>query len=466
MGTYPEVAGKRVTVVGMARSGVAAANLLTRLGAHVTVADQKDERELAGPLAKLDAPRAHLALGARYETAFADPDFVVISPGVPSRTETLEIVRRRGGRVIGELELATQCFSMPIVAVTGTNGKSTTVTLIGKMLQEQGTPSFVGGNLGTALSEAALAVYEAERAGMPVPFQYIVAEVSSFQLETIERFKPFVAALLNITTDHMDRYTSIDDYIAAKARLFENQGAADYSLVNLGDARVSDMSRRSRAARLAFTRGPALPADFAGGVYLDGERVTVSLQGVQTICNRTELRLLGAHNVDNAMAASIIARLCGCSIDAIRRVLLTFPGLEHALELVRERRGVRFVNDSKGTNVDATLKALEGLDQPVWLIAGGKDKGGDFSRLTEAMARRTKGVVLIGEAARLIEPAIPSGTKTYHAGSLREAVRTAADHAVKGDMVLLSPACASFDMFLDYQDRGRQFKALVHALPE
>ncbi len=461
-----DLAGKRVTVVGMARSGVAAATLLTRLGARVTVADRKDERELAEALGKWVARDVELALGPGYDAAFAEADLVVISPGVPSRAEALELVRRRGTPVIGELELATRLFQVPIVAVTGTNGKSTTVTLVGRCLQESGTRAFVGGNLGTALSEAALAVHEAERAGRSSPFDYVVAEVSSFQLETIERFKPFVAALLNITTDHMDRYASTEEYVAAKARIFENQMEGDYSLVNLGDPRVSDLTRGGRATRLGFTRSERLPADVAGGAYLDGDRLMVALQGrPQEVCRRAEMRLLGTHNVENAMAASVVALLCGCSTEAVRRVLRTFPGLEHALELVREHRGVRYVNDSKGTNVDATLKALESVEQPVWLIAGGKDKGGDFGRLREAIDRRAKGVILIGEAARLIEGALAPGTTVHHAGSLREAVQAAAARAVAGDMVLLSPACASFDMFLDYQDRGRQFKALVHTLP-
>lgn len=462
-----EVAGKPVAVVGLARSGVAAARLLTRLGARVTVADRKSERELGEVLTKLDRRDLHLALGERYDTAFRDVDLVVISPGVPTHADVLDEVRRRGGRVIGELELATRFFRVPIAAVTGTNGKSTTVTLIGKFLEESGRRAFVGGNLGTALSEAALAAYEAEAAGRASPYEYVVAEVSSFQLETIERFRPHVAALLNITTDHMDRYRSIDDYVAAKARIFENQMPGDYSLVNLGDRLAAAMSAAGKGVRLGFTRDAGLPVDFAGGAYLRGDRLMVSLQGeVHEICRRAEMRLLGLHNVENVLAAATIGFLCGCSLDAIRRVLATFPGLEHALEFVRERQGVRYVNDSKGTNVDATLKALESVEQPLWLIAGGKDKGGDFSRLKGALQRHAKGIITIGEAAPLIEAALGSTVSVQRAGSLKEAVQTAAAQAADGDLVLLSPCCASFDMFVDYQDRGRQFKALVQALPE
>lgn len=459
------VAGKPVAVVGLARSGMAAARLLARLGARVTVADRKGEHELSDALSRLDARGLQLALGERYETAFQDAELVVISPGVPTHTDILDRVRTRGGRVIGELELASRFFRTPIFAVTGTNGKSTTVTLIGKFLEASGRRAFVGGNLGIALSEAALQVYEAECAGAPSPYECVVAEVSSFQLETIEQFRPHVAALLNITTDHMDRYARVEDYVAAKARIFENQTPADYSLVNLGDPQVVGLSAQGRGTRLGFTRGDRIPVDFAGGASLQGERLTVSLQGTtQDLCRRSDMKLIGLHNVENALAASTIGLLAGCSVEAIRGVLASFPGLEHALEFVRERHGVRYINDSKGTNVDATLKALESVEQPLWLIAGGKDKGGDFSRLIPAVGQRAKGIITMGEAAPLIEAALGRVVPVRQAASLRDAVSLAASLAVAGDMVLLSPCCASFDMFIDYQDRGRQFKALVQAL--
>ncbi|MEX5214833.1 MAG: UDP-N-acetylmuramoyl-L-alanine--D-glutamate ligase [Nitrospiraceae bacterium] len=463
-----ELAGKAVVVVGLARSGVAAARLLARIGARVTVADRKDERELHEVLGQLDREQVALALGAQYERAFQQADLVVISPGVPTHAPVLEAVRRRGIRVIGELELASRLLSVPIVAVTGTNGKSTTVTLIGKFLQESGKQAFVGGNLGTAVSEAALAGLDADerRGAGRSPYEVIVAEVSSFQLETIERFQPWIAALLNITTDHMDRYDSIDDYVRAKCRIFENQNATDYAVINLDDPRVAAIGRTVRAHGVGFTRRQTMQTTSTGGAFLDGEEVIVSLDGRRrTIASRSEIRLLGTHNVENVLAAATIGLLCGCELDAMRRVLRSFSGLEHALELVREINGVRFVNDSKGTNVDATVKALESLDQPIWLIAGGKDKGGDLARLREPIARKAKGVVLIGEAAPLIAAAIRPYDRIRRAASLQEAVRLAAEQAEAGDIVLLSPACASFDMFADYQDRGRQFKAAVAALP-
>jgi UDP-N-acetylmuramoylalanine--D-glutamate ligase len=461
-----ELAGARVTVMGLARSGVAACRLLQAAGANVTVADRKESAELTSALGAIDRDHVSVTVGAQYESSLDGADLVVISPGVPYRLAPLEAVRRRGVKVISELELASQFFRSPLLAVTGTNGKSTTVTLIGKFLAESGKRAFVGGNLGTALSEAAVEDLRANQAGKPSPFDYLVVEVSSFQLETIDRFQPWVAALLNVTVDHQDRYESLDEYIAAKQRIFENQVSSDFALFNLDDDRVAVLGHRVRAKRLGFTTASTIGVDMYGGTYLEGDRIVTTATGIrQEICRRSEIRIIGNHNVDNVMAAATYAVLCGCPLDAIRRVIETFPGLEHALEIVRERRGVRFVNDSKGTNVDATLKALESIDQPIWLIAGGRDKGGDFSRLAQAVSRRVTRVILIGEAAPLLRQAWTSVATMSEAATLRDAVEIAAQGASPGDVVLLSPACASFDMFADYQDRGRQFKALVHALP-
>ena len=461
-----ELAGARVTVMGLARSGVAASRLLQAAGARVTVADRKESTELTEVLAAIDRDHVDVTVGNQYESSLDEADLVVISPGVPYRLASIEAARRRGGKGIGELELASQFLRSPLLAITGTNGKSTTVTLIGKILVESGQRAFVGGNLGTALSDAALEDLRAGQAGKPTPYDYLVVEVSSFQLETIDRFHPRIAALLNITVDHQDRYASLDEYVAAKQRIFENQTASDFALFNLDDDRVAALRHRVRAKRLGFTTASIIGADLAGGTYLEGDRIVTTVTGVrQEICRRSEIRIIGNHNVGNVMAAASYALLCGCSVDAIRRVLATFPGLEHALEIVRERRGVRYVNDSKGTNVDATLKALESIDQPIWLIAGGRDKGGDFARLAQAVRRRVTRVILIGEAAPLLRQAWEGAATMTEAATLRGAVDLAAQGASPGDVVLLSPACASFDMFADYQDRGRQFKALVHALP-
>jgi UDP-N-acetylmuramoylalanine--D-glutamate ligase len=455
----------RVTILGLARSGVAAARLLARMGAKVTVADRKEEQELTTVLAQLDRRHIGVQVGASYETALDGADLVVISPGVPTQLQALDRSRARGVAVIGELELASRFIKAPIVAVTGTNGKSTTVTLIGKFLQEAGKRSFVGGNLGVAASEAALATLESREPGSE-PYDYVVLEVSSFQLETIETFHPWIAGILNVTLDHMDRYRSVEDYVAAKARIFENQIPSDYALFNLGDARVAELRGRAKARVLGFRRSGSSGSGVAGETFLEDDRIVTTVRGRrEEICRRGDMRLIGLHNVENVMAAVTYGLLCGCSVEAVRRVLRTFPGLEHALEVVRERNGVRYVNDSKGTNVDAVVKALEGIEQPIWLIAGGRDKGGDFSRLVPLIRERVKHLVLIGEAAERIQGAMGQFNRMSHAATLRDAVELAAREAQPGEVVLLSPACASFDMFADYQDRGRQFKALVNTLP-
>ena len=462
-----DLSGAHVTVLGLARSGVAACHLLREAGAQVTVADRKGEDELAAVLKTVDRAHVQVSVGAAYERSLDQADLVVISPGIPYRLEALEQVRRRGVKVISELELAARFLSAPILAVTGTNGKSTTVTLIGKMLAEQGKRAFVGGNLGTALSEAAWTALQAKKQGSPQPYDYLAVEVSSFQLETIDRFHPWVAAILNVTVDHQDRYDSIDEYVAAKRRIFENQTADDFALFNLDDPRVAPLADTVRAKRLGFSRQRHVGRGFEGGTFLDGEQIVTTVSGRrEEICRKSDLKIIGHHNVENVMAAATYGALWGCPFEVIRRVVTTFPGLEHALELVRERRGVRFVNDSKGTNVDATLKALEGIDRPIWLIAGGRDKGGDFSRLTETVRQRVKHAILIGEAAPLLKGAWAGATTMTEAKSLRDAVEWAAREAAAGDVVLMSPACASFDMFRDYQDRGRQFKSAVQSLPE
>lgn len=463
-----EFRDRRVTVVGLARSGVAAARLLVAVGARVTVADAKEEAQLGPMLAQLDRKAVAVRVGPAYEAALEGAEVVVVSPGVPVGLPMVRAARARGATVIGELELAFRFLAAPVLAVTGTNGKSTTVTLLGLMAERAGRRAFVGGNIGRALCEAARATWEHRRSAAPgvSPYDVVVAEVSSFQLETIERFRPAVAAVLNVTPDHLDRYEALDDYVAAKARIFMNQTASDTAVLNLDDGRVAAMGRGLRSRRLGFSCRRALRRPEEAGAWLEGGKIVAALGGppVEVVATG-ELRLIGGHNLANATAASAIGLAAGWPVEAIRGALRTFPGLEHALELVRERRGVRYVNDSKGTNVDATLKALESFEAPLLLIAGGRDKGGDFSKLREAIARRVKRLILIGEAAPLIKAAMGSFDRLVEAGSLREAVARAAAEAEPGDVVLLSPACASFDMFADYQDRGRQFKQLVHELP-
>lgn len=461
--TAEDLADRRVTVVGMARSGESATRLLLAAGARVTIADAKDEVQLADVLVRLDRARLTVRVGAEYGSSLEGADLVVVSPGVPTRAALLEEARRRGVPVIGELELASWFLAVPVVAITGTNGKSTTVTLIGEMLARGGKRAFVGGNIGTPLSEAALAMHTA---GGRSPYEFVVAEVSSFQLETIRRFRPWFAAVLNITADHMDRYATVEDYVAAKARIFENQTASDLALLNLDDERVTALRPGVRGRVWGFSRFGGRRRGVEEGVWWDGEQVVSTIGGcTEAVCRREEIRLPGLHNVANAMAATAASLACGCPLPAIREALRTFPGIEHALELVRERRGVRFVNDSKGTNVDAVLKALESFGEPIVLIAGGRDKGGDFERLRDAVRQRVTHLILIGEAAPKLHEALRDCGHIIRAPSLKAAVEEAASVAAPGSVVLLSPACASFDMFADYQDRGRQFKKVVNELP-
>ena len=453
--TSLDVTGKRVAVIGLGRSGQAAVRLLQRLGARVTVADQKPSPELAAVLGGFSAGAVEVHGAGDYESALRGAEVVVVSPGVPPALEPLQRARQAGVRIIGELELASRHLTGRILAVTGTNGKSTTVTWIGELLRSAGFDPFVGGNLGTPLAEAALASLDGK------VWDLIVAEVSSFQLETIETFRPWIGAILNVTPDHLDRYPSMEAYAAAKLRLFENQDDADYMVLNADDPCLSRLSVRSRSARIEFSRTRPV----ARGVFLEGGVIVSNLYGRRDeVCRAGDLQVRGAHNVENAMASAAVAALAGCPMDAIDRGLRAFRGLEHVMEAVRVFRGVAYINDSKGTNVDATIKALESLPTPVILIAGGREKGGEYPGLAEAVRRKAKQVILLGEARARLREVLAGTCPITEAASLADAVRAAATAAAAGDTVLLSPACASFDMFADYKDRGRQFKECVHGL--
>lgn len=453
--TSLEVAGKRVAVIGLGRSGQAAVRLLRRLGARVTVADQKPSSELAAALGGLSAGEVEIHGAGAYELALRGAEVVVVSPGVPMALAPLQRARQAGVRMIGELELASRHLTGRVLAVTGTNGKSTTVTWIGELLRGAGYAPFVGGNLGTPLAEAALASLDGK------VWDLVVAEVSSFQLETIETFHPWIGAILNVTPDHLDRYPSMEAYAAAKLRLFENQGDADYAVLNADDPWLSRSSVRSRGARIEFSRTRPVER----GVCLDGDVIVSNLYGRrEEVCRVDALQVKGVHNIENAMAAAAVAALAGCPMDAISQGLRAFRGMEHVMEVVRVLRGVAYINDSKGTNVDATIKALESVPAPVILIAGGREKGGEYPGLAEAVRRKARRVILLGEARARLREVLAGACPITEAASLRDAVRDAANTAAAGDTVLLSPACASFDMFADYKDRGRQFKEAVHEL--
>jgi UDP-N-acetylmuramoylalanine--D-glutamate ligase len=443
----PDFAGKRVTVVGMARSGVAAARALHALGAKVTVTDKKPLHQLAAQTAALGSREIAIVAGGHPEEVLVETDLVVLSPGVPKFPQLLA-ARRHGVPVISELELAWVLSDSPFVGITGTNGKSTVTTLVGLMLERAGKRTLVAGNIGTALTEDPALLRGRD---------WIVAELSSFQLEDIQTFRPRIATVLNVTQDHLDRYADLAEYGEAKARIFLNQQHDDVLVLNFDDPLVRTFAARAAAKVVPFSRRERQEE----GAFVD--RGTIMVAG-EAICAADAVRITGVHNLENALAAAAIARAAGAGIDAIAAVLREFPGLEHRLEHVREKDGVTYINDSKGTNVGAVIKSVEGFTRPVILIAGGQDKGSDFRPLAGLFREKVKLLVLIGTAAGKMRDVLGSATETVLAKTLQEAVRTAHDRAQSGDVVLLSPACASFDMFRDFEDRGRQFKEAVRDL--
>ncbi len=454
--------GKNVLVVGLGRSGAAAARLAAAKGARVTITDRRPEPELAAAAAALPAGVAR-ELGGHRAASFVGADLIVLSPGVPEIPE-LTAARRAGVAVTGELELAARAIAADVVAITGTNGKSTATALCGAMLRQSGRPTFVGGNLGVPLAEAV---------GTPAaapPDGVCVVEVSSFQLETAERFHPRVAVLLNVTADHLDRYPDMDAYAAAKARIFQAQSPRDFAVVNADDPLVGRTARGTIAARcLWFSTRRRLDR----GGWLDGgagsDGLCVDLTGIECVADggaaaeryHMPRRLVGRHNRENALAAACAARLAGATPADVQRALDGFIPLAHRMELVAEARGVAFFDDSKGTNVGAVVAALEGLPCKVVLIAGGRDKGGDYAPLAAVLGRVGRGAVLIGEAAPRLAAALSPVTAVERAATMDEAVAAAARMAARGDAVVLSPACSSFDMYRDYEHRADAFRAAV-----
>jgi len=450
-GWLRSLAGRRVTVVGLAKSGIAAARLLHAAGADVTGADAKPVDALGRDAAALRD------LGVRLTTdaaaAVDGATLVVVSPGVPLDSPQLAPARARGVPIIGELELGWRAMEADTIAITGTNGKTTTTALTGALLAEQPRPVLVGGNIGTPLATHALT--------FPVD-GLVVAEVSSFQLETIETFQPRVAAVLNITPDHLDRHGDFAAYVDAKARIFLNQTAADCAVLNADDVPTAALASRTRAHVLWFSRQRAL----AHGVFVRDGWVAAKLNGhVEEIMPLGEIGLRGQHNVENVLAATACALWLGLPAAAIRRAVGRFRAVEHRIEFVRDLRGVQFYNDSKGTNVDSSIKALESFSERVVLIAGGKGKGQDFTPLAAAARGRVGHVVTIGEDGPKIAAAMSAaGIAASAAPTMAAAIDAARAQAGPGDVVLLSPACASFDMFNNYEHRGDVFKKLVGIL--
>ena len=450
-----ELKDKKVLVVGLGRSGVAAARVAADRGARVTVTDKRDALALRDALAKLPVGVVQ-ELGGHRGPTFLDADLIVLSPGVPPLTE-VEAARRAGVTITGELEFASRLVQGTLVAITGTNGKSTTTTLCGAIVRASGYPTFVGGNLGEPLAEAV-----GTRAAEPGGF--LVIETSSFQLDTVEHFHPRIAVLLNVTPDHLDRYVDFEAYAASKARIFARQTASDFAVVNADDP----VARRCAAAGLARQLLFSTSNRRQEGGWLETESLCVRLPGGDIERYPTNNpSLVGRHNYENALAALLAGRLAGATPSEARRSLLEFRALAHRMELVAEARGVEYYDDSKGTNVGAVAAALAGFPRPVVLIAGGRDKGGDYAPLAEAFAHVGRAAVLIGEAADRIATSFQSmvgAEKILRARTLEEAVEMAATVAVRGDAVVLSPACSSFDMFRDYAHRAEVFRAAVRSV--
>ncbi len=445
-----DVRGMNVLVVGAGRSGRAAAELLMSRGAQVTLADTRTYLEDADHLHALGVS---LDLGPHQPDRFAAADLLVVSPGVPLDQEPIRAARRAGRPVIGEIEMAAWWLQGRIIAITGTKGKSTTTTLTSRMLAEAGFDAPAGGNLGTPLSS---------QVGASKASSLHVVEVSSFQLEATDRFHPWIAVLLNLSTDHLDRHASFEAYGAAKARIFANQTAEDWAVVNADDPTALALARRGRARRFDFSL-EATPDD---GVTVQGGAIVRRHRGAAApLVPLASVKLPGRHLLADVLAATAVGCLAGVPPAAMRRAVETFNGLEHALERVAEISGVRFVNDSKATNIEAARRAIESFEGGVVPIMGGRFKGGRFEDLLEVVRSRTHAIVAIGEAAPLIQDALGSAVPVDRAASMEEAVRLAYGRATPGGVVLLAPACASFDMFVDYAERGRAFKDAVRRLP-
>jgi UDP-N-acetylmuramoylalanine--D-glutamate ligase len=445
------VAKQDVVVVGAARSGVAAALLLADRGARVTLTDLR--RTLDAEEAQyLQQAGVTLELGSHEADTLGRASLVVLSPGIPVSQPAVAAARRAGVPVVGEIELASRWLRGRIVAITGTKGKSTTTTLTGRMLEAGGIRTMVGGNIGVPLSAQVTA---------STPETVHVVEVSSFQLETIETFHPWIAVLLNFSPDHLDRHATVEEYARAKAQVFRNQQAHDWAVINADDPAALRLARAGRARRFEFSA----QASIAEGVVLLPDAIAHRHLGRdEPLIPRHAIRLIGRHLLADVAAAAAIATVSGVSGEAMTRAVEAFDGLEHALEPVAEVRGVRFVNDSKATNVESALLAIESFGRGLVVILGGRYKGGDFGRLREPLATREATVIAIGEARPLVRRAIEPAVPVRDADSMADAVRQAFAAAPPGGTVLLAPACSSFDMFADYADRGSAFKREVARL--
>ena len=443
-----ELKGKMVMIIGLARTGSECARFFVNEGARVAVSDLKNEQELKPEMTRLEGLPIRYLLGGEEPGWLDRVELVVPSPGVPQENALLKEAAQRHIAVLSEIELAYRFFRAPLVAITGTNGKSTTTTLVGEMFKASGQKVFVGGNLGAPFIGA-----------LSGDWEWGVIEVSSFQLEWVEEFRPRIAALLNLTEDHLDRYPSFKAYCAAKERIFAAQTAADVAIVNRDDPLVWAMCGWLKARVVSFGF-----AEVGNGVFAAADEIVWRDGASEERFPLRHVKIQGVHNKENMMAAIAVAKSAGIRREVIKQTLEAFPGLEHRLEFVREKNGVRYYNDSKGTNVGAMVKSLAGFSAPVLLLAGGVDKGGDYGVLRDGIKQKVRRLILFGAAKQIIAAALGDLTETVIVNDIQSAVRDAAAHAQPGNVVLLSPACSSFDQFQNYAERGKIFKNLVLAL--
>jgi UDP-N-acetylmuramoylalanine--D-glutamate ligase len=447
--------GKKILVVGLGTSGIAAAQALVKRGAQVSVQDAKSADEIE---AQLITYLQNEKITCYFASVPEDPsafDLIVLSPGVSLDVPFIKEAAQKGVWIAGELELAYQLGPGHYIAISGTNGKTTTTTLVGEMYKTADRDTAVVGNIGVAVTTRATSATENT---------WMITEVSSFQLETIRHFRPQVSALLNLTPDHMDRHKSMEEYGRVKARIFENQKSSDFLIINYDDKPCYHLAKQARATVVPFSRKEELTF---GAFVLDGMIAIRDQAGVETLfCHQDELMIPGTHNLENALAATAIAYFSGIPAEVIRRTLRTFAGVEHRIEFVNEIDGVRFVNDSKGTNPDAAIKAIESIPSPIFLIAGGYDKGSDFAELIDAFEGKVEIALLMGKTASKIKEVAESKgfTKTIILKDMNACVKEAFRQAKPGTTVLLSPACASWDMYDNYEQRGRHFKDCVAGL--
>jgi UDP-N-acetylmuramoylalanine--D-glutamate ligase len=454
------LANKKILVVGLGTTGVAVARYLTRARAAVTVTDSADSNALGSQLEIINELGVTAEIGRHRIASFEGADLVVISPGVSHTIEPVVKAQQCGVPIIGEIELASWFIDKPIVAVTGTNGKTTTTELIGAMLQDSGRNVFVGGNIGKPLIDYV---------DRKKPADVIVAEISSFQLDTIKSFRPMVSVLLNISADHLDRYSHMQTYVQSKSRIFENQQPEDIAVLNGSDRRVRSLAAAVSCKKLIY---PAL-LEYEAGAILDNDRIVLKIKDINRLghLNSTTFNIKthsagfwGLHNRENACAAALAALAAGATPNGVQIALDNFQGSAHRLECIATINRVAYFNDSKATNVDAVVRALECFSQPVVLIMGGRDKGSDFSALIPAIKQHVKTLIVMGEAAHQIEAALGQSVSFIIAASMKDAVTKAYQTAQPADVVLLSPGCASFDMYENYARRGDDFRHTVNTL--